>query len=196
MFYRENGQFKTSYRADLQIFPIEQDRWAIALIALFALVVVPMVASDYMFRAILIPFVIMSLAAVGVNILVGYCGQISLGSGAFMAVGAYGAYNFFMRGAWHALGSRADLGRTVRHIFWYFVWAAQPARERPLFGSGNFGRAIFCGLDVFAYQLVYLRFDFRIDFCQQPASLWDSYRKRSKQIPFLYGHIDPHCVDG
>ena len=97
MFYRENGQFKTSYRADLQIFPIEQDRWAIALIALFALVVVPMVASDYMFRAILIPFVIMSLAAVGVNILVGYCGQISLGSGAFMAVGAYGAYNFFMR---------------------------------------------------------------------------------------------------
>ena len=97
MFYRENGQFKTSYRADQQIFPIAQDRWAMALLALFALVVVPMVASDYMFRAVLIPFVIMSLAAVGVNILVGYCGQISLGSGAFMAVGAYGAYNFFMR---------------------------------------------------------------------------------------------------
>lgn len=97
MFYRENGQFKTSYHADQQIFPIEQDRWAILLIALFAVVVVPMVASDYMFRAILIPFVIMALAAVGVNILVGYCGQISLGSGAFMAVGAYGAYNFFMR---------------------------------------------------------------------------------------------------
>jgi len=97
MFYRENGQFKTSYRADQQIFPIAQDRWAIALMALFAFVVVPMLASDYMFRAILIPFVIMSLAAVGVNVLVGYCGQISLGSGAFMAVGAYGAYNFFMR---------------------------------------------------------------------------------------------------
>jgi branched-chain amino acid transport system permease protein len=97
MFYRENGQFKTSYRADQQIFPIAQDRLAIALMALFAFVVVPMLASDYMFRAILIPFVIMSLAAVGVNILVGYCGQISLGSGAFMAVGAYGAYNFFMR---------------------------------------------------------------------------------------------------
>jgi ABC-type branched-subunit amino acid transport system permease subunit len=47
--------------------------------------------------AILIPFLIMSLAALGVNILVGYCGQISLGSGAFMAVGAYAAYNFFMR---------------------------------------------------------------------------------------------------
>ena len=50
-----------------------------------------------MIRAILIPFLIFSLAAVGVNILVGYCGQISLGSGAFMAVGAYGAYNFFVR---------------------------------------------------------------------------------------------------
>jgi branched-chain amino acid transport system permease protein len=117
MFYRENGQFKTSYRADLQIFPIEQDRWAIALIALFALVVVPMVASDYMFRAILIPFVIMSLAAVGVNILVGYCGQISLGSGAFMAVGAYGAYNFFMRVPGMPLVAALILGGLCATIF-------------------------------------------------------------------------------
>ena len=97
MFYRENGQFKTSYRADQQIFPILQDRLAIALILLLAFAVVPMVASDYIFRAILIPFLIISLAALGVNILVGYCGQISLGSGAFMAVGAYGAFNFFVR---------------------------------------------------------------------------------------------------
>jgi branched-chain amino acid transport system permease protein len=50
-----------------------------------------------MFRAILIPFLILSLAALGVNILVGYCGQISLGSGAFMAVGAYMAYNTYVR---------------------------------------------------------------------------------------------------
>jgi ABC-type branched-subunit amino acid transport system permease subunit len=50
-----------------------------------------------MFRAILIPFLILSLAALGLNILVGYCGQISLGTGAFMAVGAYAAYNFFVR---------------------------------------------------------------------------------------------------
>jgi branched-chain amino acid transport system permease protein len=97
MIYRENGQFKTSYHADLQIFPILQDRFAIALLLIAAFVVVPAVASDYMFRAILIPFLIMALAALGVNILVGYCGQISLGSGAFMAVGAYGAYNFFVR---------------------------------------------------------------------------------------------------
>ncbi|WP_438998568.1 branched-chain amino acid ABC transporter permease [Variovorax beijingensis] len=97
MFYRENGQFKTSYRADQQVFPILQDRVAIGLLLIFAFAVVPFLASDYLMRAILIPFVIISLAALGVNVLVGYCGQISLGSGAFMAVGAYGAYNFFVR---------------------------------------------------------------------------------------------------
>ncbi len=97
MFYRENGQFKTSYAADQQIFPIQQDRVVILMLLAVAFFVVPMLASDYLFRAILIPFLIMSLAALGVNVLVGYCGQISLGSGAFMAVGAYGAYNFFVR---------------------------------------------------------------------------------------------------
>ncbi len=97
MLYRENGQFKTSYRADQQIFAIAQDRIFIAVLLAVAFVVVPLVAGDYLFRAILIPFVIFSLAAIGVNVLVGYCGQISLGSGAFMAVGAYGAYNFLVR---------------------------------------------------------------------------------------------------
>jgi branched-chain amino acid transport system permease protein len=97
MFYRENGQFKTSYRADQQIFPIAQDRWAVLALVAFAFIGVPMLADEYMFRAILIPFLILALAALGVNILVGYCGQISLGSGAFMAVGAYAAYNFFVR---------------------------------------------------------------------------------------------------
>ena len=97
MLYRENGQFKTSYGADQQIFPIAQDRFFIGALILAAFLLVPALASDYVFQAILLPFVIMSLAALGVNILVGYCGQISLGSGAFMAVGAYGAYNFFVR---------------------------------------------------------------------------------------------------
>ena len=97
MLYRENGQFKTSYRADQQIFPITQDRVGIALLLAFAFIAVPLLASNYFYTAVLIPLVIMSLAALGVNILVGYCGQISLGSGAFMAVGAYGAFNFFVR---------------------------------------------------------------------------------------------------
>ena len=97
MFYRENGQFKTSYRSDQQIFPIAQDRIAVGLMLAVAFIGVPMFASEYLYASILIPFVIMSLAALGVNVLVGYCGQISLGSAAFMAVGAYGAYNFFVR---------------------------------------------------------------------------------------------------
>jgi branched-chain amino acid transport system permease protein len=97
MLYRENGQFKTSYGADQQVFPIRQDRIAIGLLLLVAFVAVPLVAPEYWFRAILIPFLILSLAALGLNILVGYCGQISLGTGAFMAVGAYAAYNFAVR---------------------------------------------------------------------------------------------------
>ncbi|GAA5231592.1 branched-chain amino acid ABC transporter permease [Verticiella sediminum] len=97
MYYRENGQFKTSYLADQQIFPVRQDRiFVLALIAA-AFTVVPYFASDYLLRAVLLPFLILSLAAVGLNILVGYCGQISLGTGAFMAVGAYAAWNFGVR---------------------------------------------------------------------------------------------------
>jgi branched-chain amino acid transport system permease protein len=97
MLYRENGQFKTSYQQDQQIFGIAQDRYLVLLLVAFAFIGVPLLADEYLFRAILIPFLIMALAALGVNVLVGYCGQISLGSGAFMAVGAYGAYNFFVR---------------------------------------------------------------------------------------------------
>jgi len=98
MLYRENGQFKTTYTTDQQVFPILQDRVGIGLLLAFAVVGVPLlVQDDYLFRAILIPFLILSLAALGLNILVGYCGQISLGTGAFMAVGAYGAYNLFVR---------------------------------------------------------------------------------------------------
>lgn len=97
MFYRENGQFKTSYRSDQQIFPIRQDRFFIGLVTIGAFFLIPALASDYLLRAILIPFLILSLAAVGLNILVGYCGQISLGTGAFMAVGAYAAWNFGIR---------------------------------------------------------------------------------------------------
>ena len=97
MIYREAGQFKTTYRADQAVFPILQDRIAILLILAIAFVGVPVLASDYLFLAILIPFLILSLAAIGLNILVGYCGQISLGTGGFMAVGAYAAYNFALR---------------------------------------------------------------------------------------------------
>jgi branched-chain amino acid transport system permease protein len=97
MFYRENGQFKTSYAADQQIFPVMQDRLAVLGLLVLAFVAVPALAPEYLFRAILIPFLILSLAALGLNVLVGYCGQISLGTGGLMAVGAYGAYNILVR---------------------------------------------------------------------------------------------------
>ena len=97
MFYRENGQFKSSYRADMQMLPLLQDRVFMLALAAFALIVVPFVASDYLFLSLLIPFLILTLAAIGLNILVGYCGQISIGHAAFMAVGAYSAYNLALR---------------------------------------------------------------------------------------------------
>ena len=97
MFYREAGQFKTSYQADAAIFPIRQDRVALAAVALIAFVVVPLVATPYLFTGILIPFLILALAAIGLNILTGYAGQLSLGTAAFMAVGAFASYNFMLR---------------------------------------------------------------------------------------------------
>jgi len=97
MFYREAGQFKTSYQADSQIFPIRQDRIALALTLAVALFALPYFASPYMLSAILIPFLIFSLAALGLNILTGYAGQLSLGTAAFMAVGAFASYNFVLR---------------------------------------------------------------------------------------------------
>jgi branched-chain amino acid transport system permease protein len=97
MFYRENGQFKSTYASDLQMLPILQDRLFMAGLLVVAFVAVPLFVSDYLFLAILIPFLILALAAIGLNLLVGYCGQISIGHAAFMAVGAYSAYNLALR---------------------------------------------------------------------------------------------------
>jgi len=97
MLYREAGQFKTSYASDGQILPIRQDRVAMLTLLLVALVAVPLLASPYLLSAILIPFLIFALAALGLNILTGYAGQLSLGTAAFMAVGAYASFNFVAR---------------------------------------------------------------------------------------------------
>jgi branched-chain amino acid transport system permease protein len=97
MFYRENGQFKSTYASDQQMLPILQDRVFMAVVLAGAFGVVPLLASDYLFLSLLIPFLILTLAAIGLNLVVGYCGQISLGHAAFMAVGAYAAYNLVLR---------------------------------------------------------------------------------------------------
>ena len=93
MLYREVGQFKTSYQADQAIFPIREDRIGLVVILLIGVVVLPLVANEYWLRTLLTPFLIYALAAVGLNLLTGYAGQVSLGTGGFMGVGAYAAYN-------------------------------------------------------------------------------------------------------
>lgn len=91
MIYREAGQFKSTYASDQAIFPVVQDRW-IVLALLAAAFAVPLVASEYWLQAVLIPFLVYSMAALGLNLLTGYAGQLSLGTGGFMAVGAYSAF--------------------------------------------------------------------------------------------------------
>ena len=92
MIYREAGDFKTSYAADGQTFPIAFDRWRYYAVLAVAFLVVPLVIDGYWSNAILLPFLIWSIAAIGLNILTGYCGQVSLGTGGFMAVGAFAAF--------------------------------------------------------------------------------------------------------
>ncbi|OYX44713.1 MAG: branched-chain amino acid ABC transporter permease [Rhodobacterales bacterium 32-67-9] len=92
MFYREAGDFKTSYAADSQTFPIKFDRWRYYAVLAVAFGVVPFLINDYWANAVFVPFLIYSIAAIGLNILTGYCGQVSLGTGGFMAVGAYAVY--------------------------------------------------------------------------------------------------------
>ena len=92
MFYRIAGQYKTSYEADQSLFPLRQDFYLLAAVLALAYGVLPAVADEFLFNAILIPTLIFSLAALGLNLLTGYAGQLSLGTGAFMGVGAYACF--------------------------------------------------------------------------------------------------------
>lgn len=97
MLYQETGQFITAYQQDKRFFRLRQERWAFAAWLTFAFLAVPALGNDYWFSAILIPFLVLSLAGLGLNLLTGYAGQLSLGSAAFMAVGAFATYNFHLR---------------------------------------------------------------------------------------------------
>jgi hypothetical protein len=122
MFYREAGDFKTSYAEDNQTFPIAFDRYRYYFVLIVGLAIVPFVINDYWANAILLPFLIYAIAAIGLNILTGYCGQVSLGTGGFMAVGAYTSYKLMTgvsvdgHGDDHAPVGRhdGDRGRDVR----------------------------------------------------------------------------------
>ncbi len=92
MFYREAGQLKTSYASDMAIFPLREDRALILAILAVAYLAVPFFLTDFWLDAVAIPFLAYAMAAMGLNILTGYCGQLSLGTGGFLATGAYSAY--------------------------------------------------------------------------------------------------------
>src|ERR1700730_14208009 len=92
MFYREAGQYKTTYAADMAVFPVLQDRIGLGVILAIAFVVLPLFGNDFLINAVMIPFLVFSLAAIGLNILTGYTGLLSLGTGAFMGIGAYACY--------------------------------------------------------------------------------------------------------
>jgi branched-chain amino acid transport system permease protein len=92
MLYREAGQFKTTYAGDMAIFPILQDRIGIAIILAIGFVVIPLLGSEFVIASVMIPLLILALAAIGLNILTGYTGLLSLGTAGFMGVGAYACY--------------------------------------------------------------------------------------------------------
>ena len=92
MFYREAGQFKSTYEADAAVFPLRQDRIGIAIILVLAFVVIPLTGSGFVLSSVMIPILVFSLAAIALNILTGYTGLISLGTAGFMGVGGYACY--------------------------------------------------------------------------------------------------------
>ncbi len=97
MIYRETGQFKASYQNDQALFPIDQDRYVIYAVLVIVFAIVPaFFLTEYRLNAIILPFLIYSMAALGLNILTGYCGQLSLGTGGFMAVGAFSMYKMMV----------------------------------------------------------------------------------------------------
>lgn len=91
MIYRESGQYKTNYAADMAVFPLRQDRIGIIVIIALAYAMA-FTGTEFLLQAVLIPFLIFALAAIGLNMLVGYTGLLSLGTGGFMGVGAYACY--------------------------------------------------------------------------------------------------------
>ena len=88
MFYRETGQFKTSYAADMAVVPIRQGRIGVALLLAVAIIIVPLLGSPFFLDVIMVPLLVLSLTTIGLNILTGYIGLLSLGTGASMGVGA------------------------------------------------------------------------------------------------------------
>ena len=96
MIHRECGVLKTSYEADMAFYPLPIARWTVAAIALVMFAVVPLTLDEYYLSLVNLVSIAV-VGALGLNLLVGYTGQISVGHGAFMSVGAYTAANLATR---------------------------------------------------------------------------------------------------
>jgi len=95
LFHRESGYYKTTYAADMALYPLPVARWTVAAIAL-AMCAAPFFLHEY-YVSIINLVMVATVGALGLNILVGYTGQISIGHAAFMSVGAYTAANLAVR---------------------------------------------------------------------------------------------------
>lgn len=100
---------------------LRRPKWGWVAGLLFAALVVPRLGNDYWFSAVLVPFLVFALAGLGLNLLTGYTGQLSVGSAAFMAVGAFATYNFALRQPWLPLPVSLALGGLVAALFGVLV---------------------------------------------------------------------------
>jgi len=96
MIHRECGVLKTTYEADMALYPLPIARWTVAVVAVLFFVVLPLTLHEYYLSVANIVWIAV-IGALGLNILVGYTGQVSIGHGAFMSVGAYTAANLANR---------------------------------------------------------------------------------------------------
>lgn len=92
MFYRESGEYKTDYKRDMTLYALPISRFAVGLMLLLFFVAAPLLMSEYQLTLLSL-VAIAVVGALGLNILVGYAGQLSIGHAAFMSVGAYTAAN-------------------------------------------------------------------------------------------------------
>jgi branched-chain amino acid transport system permease protein len=99
------GNFRERYEQELTIYETDFGRTAVFLSLALLFALVPFITGPYMLYVINI-IGIASIATIGLNILVGYTGQISLGHGAFFGVGAYAG---------------AILATTLHVPFWFAV---------------------------------------------------------------------------
>ncbi len=90
MFNRECGVFKTSYKSDMALFPLPLTFWTVVVVSVIFFIVIPLIATNYYLNMLNLVFIAV-VGALGLNLLTGYCGQISIGHAAFIMVGAYAA---------------------------------------------------------------------------------------------------------